>query len=138
MRQRDAVKTVIGGAVRGNGYLLNRAGVVVSPGGTPQRNLRRVGFAGLDEKILADADGLALFNAGDVVDAVLIHRDRTAIDVILPARELDPLSVVELDLAALEGPIGRDFEFGLGADDGPQIAAAFFALGRQAGPGWVM
>ena len=41
-----------------------------------------------------------------------------------PPRELDLLSVVELDLAALKRAVGRDLEFGLGAGDGAQIAAA--------------
>ena len=58
--QRDAVEAVLVGGLGGNGYLFDGAGVVVAPAGTHQRNLRRVGFAGLDEKILADANGLAL------------------------------------------------------------------------------
>src|SRR6476660_1833511 len=108
--QRDAAQAVVAGRFGGNGHLFNGAGVVVSPAGTHQRNLWRVGFAGFDEKVLADADGLALFNTGDVVDAVLIHLDGTAVDIILAARELDPLSAIELDLAALKGAVGRDLE----------------------------
>ncbi len=45
------------------------AGAIVTPAGTDQRNLRRVGFAGLDEKILADAHGLALRDASDATPA---------------------------------------------------------------------
>ncbi len=136
--QRDTVEAVLVGGLGGNGYLFDGAGVVVAAAGTHQRNLRRVGFAGLDEKILADANGLALLNAGDVVDAVLIHLDGAVIDVILAAGELDLLSAVELDLAALKRPVGGDLEFGLGADDGAQIAAALLDFGRHAGPGGVM
>ncbi len=82
--------------------------------------------------------GWPCFNAGDVVDAVLIHLDGAVIDVILAAGELDLLSVVELDLAALQRAIGGDIEFGLGAGDRAQIAAALLDLGRHAGPGGVM
>ena len=84
--QRHAVEAVFVRGLGGNGHLFDGAGVVVAPAGTHQRNLRRVGFAGLDEKILADANGLARLNAGDVVDAVLIHLDGAAIDVILRRR----------------------------------------------------
>src|SRR6202035_1385838 len=119
-------------------YFFDRVSVVVTPAGTHQRNLRRVGFAGLDEKILADANGLAFSNAGDVIDAVVIHLDGAAIGVILASGELDWLSVIELDLGALEGAIGRDIELGLRANDGAQIAAALLYFGRHAGPGGVM
>src|SRR5208337_1638580 len=92
--------------------------------GTHERNLRRVGFASLDEEIFADANGLALLNARDVIDAVAIHLDGTVIDVVLAAGELDLLAVVELNLAARKGAVGGNIELGLGADDGAEIAAA--------------
>ena len=82
--------------------------------------------------------GWPCLDAGDVIDAVLIHLDGAVIDVILAAGELDLLSVIELDLAALKRAVGGDLEFGLGADDGAQIAAALLDLGRHAGPGRVM
>src|SRR5471030_3458329 len=85
--QRHAVEAVIASGLGGNGYLFDGAGVVIATAGTHQRNLRRVGFAGLDEKILADANGLARLNARDVVDAIPIHPDGAAIDVIQTARE---------------------------------------------------
>src|SRR6266851_6899300 len=111
--------------------------------GTHHGDLRRGGLAGLDEKILAHANGLALLNTSDVVDAVSIHLDGGAIDIVLSARELDLLSLVflseaELDLAAVKRAIRRDLELGLGARDGAQIAAALFDLDRHAGPGGVM
>ena len=112
--------------------------MVVAVSGAHQRDLRRVGFAGLDEKVLADANGLALLNSRDMVDAVLIHLDGAVIDVVLAAGELDLLSVVELDLAALEWPVGGDVQFGFGAGDGAQIATALLDLGRHARPGGVM
>ena len=136
--QRDAVEAVFVGGLGGDGDFFDGAGVVIAAAGTHQRNLRRVGFAGLDEKILADANGLARFDAGDVIDAVLIHLDGAAIDVVLAAGELDLLPAIELDLAAGKRAIGGDFEFGFGAGDGAQIAAALFDLGRHAGPGGVM
>src|SRR6476646_6757318 len=107
---------------------------MVVAAGTHQRNLRRIGFAGFDEKILADANRLALLNSGDVINAVAIHLDGAAIDVILSACKLDLLSVVELDLAALQRPVRRDLEFGLGAGDGAQIAATLLDLRRHASP----
>src|SRR6185295_15808571 len=92
----------------------------------------------LDEKILADANRLALGHARDVIRAVRIHFDRAVIDVILAARELNSLSVIELDLAALQGTVGSNVELRLSADDGAQIAAALFDFGRHAGPRRVM
>ena len=80
------LQAVFVGGLGGDGYLFDGTGVIVAAAGTHQRNLRRVGFAGLDEKILADANGLALLNAGDVVDAVFIHLDGAVIDVILARR----------------------------------------------------
>ena len=68
--QLDAVETVLVGGLGRDGHFFDGVGVVVATAGTHQRNLRRVGFAGLDEKILADANRLALLHAGDVVDAV--------------------------------------------------------------------
>src|SRR5579863_910192 len=140
--QPDAVEAVIAGGLGSDSYLFDGAGVMVTVR-TYQGNLRRVGLAGLDEKILADANGLALLHTSDVVDAVSIHLNRSAIDIVLSARELDLLSLVllskvELDLAALEGAIHRDLELGLGTADGAQIAAAFLDLDRHAGPGGVM
>ena len=134
--QRGAREAVIARGFGGHGDLFNGAGVVIGAG-AHQRNLGRVGFAGLDEKIFADADGLALGDAGHVVDAVLVHFDGGAIDVIQAAGELNGLSVVEQDLAALEGTVGGNFKFGHRAGDGAQIAAALLGFGGHAGPGRV-
>ncbi len=136
--QLDAVETVLVGRLGRNGHFFDGVGVVVTTTGARQRNLRRVGLAGLDEKILADANSLALLHAGDVVHAVLFHLDGAAIDVVLTARELDLFAAVELDLAALKRAIGGDFELSLGAEDGAQIAAALLDVDGQAGPGGVM
>src|SRR5580658_8115527 len=107
--QRQARKAVFVGNLSGDGYLFDGAGVIITAW-TRQRNLRRVGFACLNEKILADANGLALLNTGDVIDAVAFHLDGGVIDVVLPARELDLLTVVELELAARKRPVGGDVE----------------------------
>src|ERR1700693_2390695 len=136
--QRDIVEAILVGSLSGHGYLFDGVGVIVTPAGTHQRNLRRGGFSCLDEKILAHANGLARSNAGDVVDAVLIHLDGAVIDVILTASELDLLSVIELDLAALKRAVSRDIELGLRANDGAQVAAALLYFGRHAGPGGEM
>src|ERR1019366_2456774 len=122
--QRDAVEIVISCGLCGNGNLFDGAGMIVPPAGTHQRNLRRGGLAGLNEKILADTNGLALVHAGNVVNAILIHLEASAIDVILSACELDPLSIIELDLATLKWSVGRDLEFCLGPSHGAQVAAA--------------
>ena len=52
-----------------------------------QRNLRRIRLARLDEKILADPHRLPAVNARDVINAVLVHLDGAAIDIILAARQ---------------------------------------------------
>src|SRR5579863_3234372 len=135
--QREVMQAVLVASLSGNGYLFDGAGVIIMPG-PRQRNLRRIGLAGLNEKILADTDRLALFKARHMVDAVVIHADGAAIDIILAASKMNLLAVVELDLGALQGPVRRDFELGLGARDGSQIAAALLDLGRHAGPGRVM
>ena len=44
--------------------------------------------------------------AADVVEAVPLHLDGAAIDIIPDAGELNRLPVVELDLAALQGAVG--------------------------------
>ena len=136
--QRDAVEAVIAVGFDAHGYFFDGEGVVIAAR-AHQRDLRRVGFAGLDEKILADADGLAVLDAGDVIDAVLIHLDGSAIDVIFTAcfgiDQLDRLSVVEQDLAARKRAVGGNLEHGLSAGDGAQIAAALLNLGGKAGPG---
>src|SRR5580704_3984142 len=116
--QRDTIDAVLVGNLRGHSDLFDGAGVVVAVAGAHQRNLRRVGFAGFDEKILADANRLALLKTSDVIDAVAIHLEGAVIDVLFAGRKLDLLSVVELDLAAWKWAVGGDFEFGLGADDG--------------------
>ena len=58
--QRDAVEAVLVGGLGGNRDLFDGTGVIIAAAGPHQRNLRRIGLARLDEKILADANGLAL------------------------------------------------------------------------------
>ena len=86
--QREVMQAVFVGSLRGHGNFFDGAGVIIAAAGTHQRNLRRIGLAGLDEKILADANGLTLLNARDVVDAVAIHLDGGVIDVVLASRRV--------------------------------------------------
>ena len=82
--QRDARESVLIGNLDGSGDLFNGAGMIIAIG-THQRDLRRVSFACFDEKILANSNGLALLNAGDVIDAIVIHFEGAVIGIILSA-----------------------------------------------------
>src|SRR5579863_2771732 len=112
--QGDSVEPVLADRFCGKSHLFNRTGAVVAAAGTRHRNLRRISFAGLNEKVLADANRLALVDAGDVIYAVAIHLDRAVIDVVLAAAKLDLLSAVELEQAAREWAVGSYIELRFG------------------------
>ncbi len=136
--QRDTVESVLADGLGRQSHLFDRAGTIIAAAGTRHRNLRRIGFASLDEKILADANGLAFVHACDMIDAIAIHLNGAVIHIILATAELNLLSAIELQLAPRERPVGRNIQFGFGSDDGAQVAAAFFNVGGHAGPGRVM
>ena len=104
--QREAFERVFVGCFDCDGYLFDGAGVIIAVAGPHQRDLGRVGFAGFNEEILADANGLARFKAGDVINAVLIHLYGAAVDVVCAACERDLLSVIELEFSAGQGAVG--------------------------------
>ncbi len=90
---------------RGDGDFLDRRSVIVAATGPHERNLRRISLARFDEEIFAHTDGLAFFDAGYVISAVRIHLHGTAINIVRAARELNHLSVIELNLAARQWAI---------------------------------
>ena len=56
------------------------------------------------------------------------------VDIAFAAGELD-LLVVQDEAAVVHGTVGQNFEVGVGAFHGAQIAAVFFDLILQSGPG---
>ena len=97
-----------------------RAIIAAGPG---DLHFRRIGLARLDEEIVGEAHGLALIDGGDVVHSVLIHVDGALVEIAFAAREANLLVVVEHEHAVAQRAVHQDFEIGIGAFDGAQIAA---------------
>ena len=86
------------------------------------------------KKSFGEAHGLALIESGDVVHAVLFHVDRALVDIAFAAREANLLVVIEHQQAIAHGLVGLDFEVGVGAFDGAQIAAVLLGHVLQVRP----
>ena len=112
-----------------------RAIVVARP---RDAHVRRFGLARFDEEIIGQAHGLPLVERGDVIHAVLLHVDRALVDIAFAAGQLNLLSVVEHQDAVAQRPVGHDFEIGVRAFDGAQIAAALLGHVLHARPGRIV
>ncbi len=72
-----------------------------------------------------------------MVHAVLIHVHRGLVDVSFAARQANLLIVIEDQQAVAHGLVGFNFEVGIRAFDGAQIAAALFRHILQVRPGGI-
>jgi len=132
--QREPLDAVFVGRLDRNRHFFDRARVVIAPPRAHQRNLRRIGLARLNEKVLADANRLACLDAGNVVYTILVHPDFAVIDIVSTARKLNLLPVIELNPPSLQRPVGCHIQLGFGARNRAQIAAALLRIRRQASP----
>ncbi len=129
----DIVETKLAVGIHRDGNLLDGAGAVIAAG-LEEANFRRICLAGLDKEVVRDAQSLALFVGGHVILPILIDVHCALVHIAVAVPQLD-LLIVKDEAAAAHRSIHEDFQVGVGAFHGAQIATVFFDLVLQPRPG---
>ena len=129
----DIVEAELAVGIHRDGDLLDGAGAIITAR-LDEAHFRRIGFAGFDKKVVRDPQSLSLFIGGNVILPVLIDVHSALVQVALAAAKLD-LFVIQHQTAIAHRAVRQDFQVRLGTFHGAQVAAAFFDLIFQSGPG---